>query len=57
VSEQGLKERTKYTPLRGPSVKDQRQTVCCLILPPGGGPSGSPGSSCRGRCLVPEFLA
>uniref|UniRef100_A0A8C8CMJ3 Uncharacterized protein n=1 Tax=Oncorhynchus tshawytscha TaxID=74940 RepID=A0A8C8CMJ3_ONCTS len=27
-------------------------TCCCLLLPLGGSPSGSPGSSCRGMCLV-----
>ena len=50
VGEQGVQEGTKYTPMRGPSVKDQYGR---LFLPPGGSPSGSPGSSCRGRCLVP----
>jgi hypothetical protein len=38
VGEQGVQEGTKYTPLRGRSVKDQH-----VLLPslPGGGSSGS----------------
>jgi hypothetical protein len=58
MSEQGVQDETEHAPLRGPRVEDQR--AGCVVyrpLPPGGGPSGSPRSSCRGRCLVPGFLA
>jgi hypothetical protein len=58
VGEQGVKEGTMHAPLRGPSVDDQSGR-CVLAYPYhlGGGPSLSPGSSCRGRCLVQGSLA
>ena len=58
MSEQGVQEGTEHAPLRGPCVEDQRSR-CVLIntLPPGGGPSGSPGTSCRGRCFLLAPLA
>ena len=38
----------------GPLCWGSAWRMCCyLLLPPGGGPSGSPESSCRGRSLVP----
>ena len=52
MSEQGIQEGTEYAPLRGLRVEDQ-----CGICVVGGGPAGIPGSSCRGRCLVPGSLA
>ena len=58
MSEQGVQEGTKHAPLRGPHVEDQRgRCVVAYPLPRGGGPSGIPGSSCRGRCLVLGSLA
>jgi hypothetical protein len=58
MSEQGLQAGTEHAPLRVPRVEDQRGG--CVVTYPyslRGGPSGSPGSSCRGRRLVPGFLA
>ena len=58
MSEQGVQENAEHPPLRGPCVEDQRGG--CVVTYPyhlGGGPSGSPGSSCKGRCLVPGSLA
>ena len=42
----------------GPLCWESAWLMCCYLpFPPEGGPSGSPGSSCRGRCLVSESLA
>ena len=48
----------KHTPLRGPLV-DGHCGGCVVVYPHqlGGGPSGGPGSSSRGRCSVPGSLA
>jgi hypothetical protein len=57
MSEQGVQEETEHAPLKVPCVEDQ--CVRCVVTYPYhlGGPKGSPGSSCRGRCLVPGSLA
>ena len=55
VGEQGEQEETKYIALWGPSVDQRGRYVFAYHL--GGGPSGGPASSYRGRCLVPGSLA
>ena len=54
VGEQGVQEGTKHAP----HVEDQRGR-CGVAYPykTGGGPSGSSGSSCSGRCFCPRVLS
>jgi hypothetical protein len=57
ISEQGVQEGTEHTPLRGPCVEDQCGE--CVVTYPyhlGGGLSGSPGSTCRGRYFSPSVF-
>ena len=56
ISEQGVQEGTEHAPLWGLCVEDQRGRCRYLTLAPGGNPSGSPGSSYRGKCLAPGFF-
>jgi hypothetical protein len=56
MGEQGVQEGTKHAPLKGPGVEDQRGMRCFLTSPPGGGPPGSPGSSCR-EVFSPRVLS
>ena len=57
MSEQGVQDGTEHTSLRGPHVEADGGCVVTYPYHLGGGPSVSPGSSCRGRCLVPGSLA